>query len=148
MWREILRVLIFAVSQRSAKNKFPQIKISANIFLAKIYSRVNALFSNLNSLLKNTVLRNYNLSLSFRNKSVYNEVRVLHRVRTSYYCLKNMYFYCTYSIKTKKLSMLGTGYFLRIPKINLNKKNQSVLIVKISSRKTQKNRHFFVVLRR
>ena len=34
--------------------------------------------------------------------------------------------------------MLGTGYFLKIAKINLNKKNQSVLIIKISSRKTQK----------
>ena len=34
--------------------------------------------------------------------------------------------------------MLGTGYFLKIAKINLNIKNQSVLIIKISSRKTQK----------
>ena len=31
---------------------------------------------------------------------------------------ENMYFYCTYSIKTKILSMLGTGYFLKIAKIN------------------------------
>ena len=30
---------------------------------------------------------------------------------------ENMYFYCTY-IKTKILSMLGTGYFLKIAKIN------------------------------
>ena len=36
-----------------------------------------------------------------------------------------MYLYCTYSIKTKILSMLGTGYFLKI--------------AKISSRETQKN---------
>ena len=35
--------------------------------------------------------------------------------------------------------MLGTGYFLKIVKINfLQKKKQSVLIAKISSRKTQK----------
>ena len=33
--------------------------------------------------------------------------------------------------------MLGTGYFLKIAKIN-SKQNQSVLIGKISSRKTQK----------
>ena len=33
--------------------------------------------------------------------------------------------------------MLGTGYFLKIAKIN-SKQNQSVLIRKISSRKTQK----------
>ena len=63
-------------------------------------------FSNLNSLHKNTVLRwsclfNHNLSLSFRNKTVCNEI-----------C-----FYCTYSIKTKTLSMLDTGYFLKIAKI-------------------------------
>ena len=32
--------------------------------------------------------------------------------------LANMYFYCTYSIKTRILSMLGTGYFLKITKIN------------------------------
>ena len=40
--------------------------------------------------------------------------------------------------------MMGTGYFLKIAKINLNKKNQSVLLVKISSRKTQKVRQFLV----
>ena len=43
-----------------------------------------------------------------------------------------MYFYCTFSIKTKILSMLGTGFFLKIAKINSqqekpvcpNRKNQ------------------------
>ena len=39
--------------------------------------------------------------------------------------------------------MLGAGYILKIPKINLNKKNQSVLIVKISSRKTPKIANFW-----
>ena len=39
--------------------------------------------------------------------------------------------------------MLGTRYFLKIAKINRNKKNQSVLIVKISSRKTQKIANFW-----
>ena len=34
--------------------------------------------------------------------------------------------------------MLGTGYFLKSQKLILSKKNQSVLIAKISSRKTQK----------
>ena len=34
--------------------------------------------------------------------------------------------------------MLGTGYFLKIVKINFLQKKQSVLIAKISSRKTQK----------
>ena len=34
--------------------------------------------------------------------------------------------------------MLGTGYFLKLQKLIPSKKNQSVLIAKISSRKTQK----------
>ena len=104
----------------SSKNKFPQIKITVNIFPAKI---------------------RYNF-LSFRNKTVYNKILVLHRVR-----FENTYFYCTYLIKTKIISMLGTsrsfslgtGYFLKIEKINSQKKNQSVLIAKISSRKHKKS---------
>ena len=50
---------------------------------------------------------NRNLSLSFRN----NEILV-------YWALENMNFYGTCSIKTKTLSMLGTGYFLKIAKMN------------------------------
>ena len=38
-----LRVLIIAVFPAIRKNKFPPIKITANIFLAKIYSGVNIL---------------------------------------------------------------------------------------------------------
>ena len=51
---KFLRVLIFAIFPAIRKNKFPQIKITANIFPAKIYSRVNILYD-LNSLHKNTV---------------------------------------------------------------------------------------------
>ena len=40
------------------KNTFPQIKITAQIFPAKTYSRGNTVCSNLNSLHKNTVPRN------------------------------------------------------------------------------------------
>ena len=40
------------------KKKFPQIKITAEIFPAKTYSRGNTVCSNLNSLHKNTVPRN------------------------------------------------------------------------------------------
>ena len=40
---KFLRVLIFAIFPAIRKNKFPQIKITANIFPAKIYSRVNIL---------------------------------------------------------------------------------------------------------
>ena len=32
--------------------------------------------------------------------------------------LENMYFYCTHLTTMKILSMLGTGYFLKITKIN------------------------------
>ena len=56
---------------------------------------------------KKSCLFNYNLPLSFRIKTVYNEPLVLHRVR-----------YCMYLTKTKILSMQDTGYFLKITKIN------------------------------
>lgn len=54
-------------------------------FPAKVYCRVNIL---------------YNLPLSLRDKTVYNEL------------LENMYLYCKQLTKTKTLSTLGTGYFL------------------------------------
>ena len=44
-----------------------------------------------------------------------------------------------YLTNTKILSMLGTGYFLKITNIN-SQQEKPVLITKISSRKTQKNR--------
>ena len=81
-------------------------KITEKNFPVKIYSRVNIL--KLNSLHKNTVLGNhaclfnYNLSLSFRNKVVYDEI-LTHTV----VLFENMHFYCTYSIKTKILSILS-----------------------------------------
>ena len=40
---KFLQVLIFAIFPTIPKNKFPQKLITANIFPAKIYSRVNAL---------------------------------------------------------------------------------------------------------
>ena len=70
---------------------------------------VKNIFSDLNPLHKNTVLRNhvssinYNLSLAFKNKGVYKEILVL-----PCYCLK-ICIYCMYSIKIKILSMLGTN---------------------------------------
>ena len=51
---------------------------------------------------------------------------------------ENIHFYCTHSIKTKISSMKGTGYVLKIAKINSQQENQPVLIANISSRKTQK----------
>ena len=114
------------------KNKFPQIKITAQIFPAKTYSRGNTVCSNLNSLHKNTVPRNRVCSIT-TGLFFWETNTDAHLV-----LFENMYFYCTYSIKTKILSMLGTGYFLKSQKLIPGKKNQSVLIAKISSRKTQK----------
>ena len=40
---KFLRVLVFAIFPAIRKNKFPQIKITTNIFPTKIYSRENIL---------------------------------------------------------------------------------------------------------
>ena len=40
---KFLRVISFAIFPAIRKNKFPQIKITANIFTAKVYSEVNIL---------------------------------------------------------------------------------------------------------
>ena len=45
------------------------------------------------------------------------------------------YFYCKHLIETKILSMLGTGYNLKIAKIYCQPENQFSLMAKISSRK-------------
>ena len=41
-----LRVLTFAIFSAIRKNKFPQMKITANIFSANIYPRVNTVLRN------------------------------------------------------------------------------------------------------
>ena len=67
--------------QWSAINKFLHIKTTTNIFPTNIYSRVNILqckFATQNYSTKKSCPFNYNLSLSFRNKAVYNEILVLH----------------------------------------------------------------------
>ena len=48
---------------------------------------------------------------------------------------ENMYFCCTYLIKTEISSILGTAYFLKIARINCQ---QGKPICQISFRKTQK----------
>ena len=45
-------------------------------------------------------------------------VSFIQKQRNTDLLLENMFFYCRYSIKTKILSMLGMGYFLKIAKIN------------------------------
>ena len=148
---------IFAFFSAIHKNKFTQIKITAKHFPAKIYSGVNS-FTTQKYSTKKSCLFNHNLSLSFRNKPVYNEI-LTHTVVLAQYCLK----ICISIARTRldllqvdllasgasivwprsgrpraTKSMLGTGYFLKIAKINSQQKNKSVLIAKISSRKTQK----------
>ena len=41
VWHEIFAGYNFAICPAIRKNKFPQIKITANIFPTKIYSRIN-----------------------------------------------------------------------------------------------------------
>ena len=85
----------FAGSNFSDSSSDPQNKVPANKNYRKHVSRENLLkiYSNLNSLHKHTVTKklrrlNCKLPLSFRNKTVYNELLVLHRVRLPLYCLK------------------------------------------------------------
>ena len=119
----VLIFTIFAIFPAIRKNNFPQ-KINGNIFPAKIYSRVLSIlllkFTTRKYSTKKSCLFNYNLPLHFRNKTVhivYNEL-VLHNVRIPQYCLKICIYIlhpdCTYLTKTKILSMLGTGSFLKI----------------------------------
>ena len=79
VWHKIFAGSNFAVFPAIRKNKFSQIKITANIFPARIYSRVNILwlkFATQKYSTKKSCLFNHNLPLSFRNKTVYNELLV------------------------------------------------------------------------
>ena len=101
VWHEFLIITIFAIFPAIRKNNFPQ-KINGNIFPAKIYSRVLSIlllkFTTRKYSTKKSCLFNYNLPLSFRNKTVYNEILVLHRVRTPWYCLKILFLVFTKSV--------------------------------------------------
>ena len=61
-WHKIFAGSNFAVFPAIRKNKFSQIKITAHIFPARIYPRVNILW--LKSLHKNTVLKNHVCSIT------------------------------------------------------------------------------------
>ena len=82
---------------------FPPIKITANIFPDKIYSRVNILykvkFATQKYSTKKSCLFNLNLSLLFGNKTVYKEIVA--------YCLKICIFYCTLN---KNENVINAGY--------------------------------------
>ena len=120
---------IFAVFPAIHKNKFPRIPITANIFPAKSYSRVNILqlkFATQKYSTKKSCLFNHNSSLSFRN----NEIMV--------YCLKICVSITRTQEKRKYYQCYVQGTFYKPQNLIPWKKNQSVLIAKISSRKTQK----------
>ena len=119
----------FAVFPAIHKNKFPRIPITANIFPAKSYSRVNILqlkFATQKYSTKKSCLFNHNSSLSFRN----NEIMV--------YCLKICVSITRTQEKRKYYQCYVQGTFYKPQNLIPWKKNQSVLIAKISSRKTQK----------
>ena len=111
--KKFLRVLIFAifaVFPAIRKNKFPQMKIVGHTFSAKIISRVNILQLKFTTQKYSTTKS----CLSWQSQLA----SLTQKQLNTGLLLENMYFYCTYSIKTKILSMLGTGYFLKIAKIN------------------------------
>ena len=136
------------------KNKFPQIKIMAKIF-PRIYSGVNILF--FKSLVKNAVLRNHICSITtclFRseNKAVYSEILTAHRIAVLFEIISNntairciTYWSLCNSVdartqlKRTYYQCWVVGTFWKSQKLIPSKKNQSVLIAKISSRKTQKS---------
>ena len=98
------------------KNKFPQTFFPQKFTPEKI-------FSNLNLLHKHTVLRNRACSITtclFHSETKRCTMNYWYYIGFAYgiVLFENMYFYCTYLAKTKILPMLGTGYFLKISKIN------------------------------
>ena len=131
VWHGIFAGSNFAIFPAIRKKKVP-----ANKKYRKIYSRENILqlkFTTQKYSTEKSCLFTQSLS---ETKAVYNEI-LTHTV----ILFENMYFYCTYSIKTKILLMLGTGYFMKIAKIKSrqekpicpNRKNQFPKTQKIAN---------------
>ena len=115
------------------------IKITTNVFPAKVYSRVNILWLEFATQTKQfqEIVSVQSQLVSFIQKQNGIEKR---QWNIGFFFFENMYFCCTFSLKMKIqkiLSTLSTGYFLKIAKIIPSKKNHSVQIAKIISRKTQ-----------
>ena len=112
-----LRVLIFAIFPATRKNKFPEI----TIFPAKIYSRVNILeleFARQKYSTKKSRLFNYNLSLPFRNKTVYNELTGFTQGTHTVVLFENMYFYNLHVLNNNEY-IISAGYWV----LSENRKN-------------------------
>ena len=108
--KKFLRVLIFAIFPAICKNKFPQIKITANMFPAKIYSRVNILW------LKFTTQK-----YSTKKSCLFNHNSSLHSETTKYWFIAWKYVFLLHVFNKKPKyyqCWVGTGYFLKIAKIN------------------------------
>ena len=112
---KFLRVLIFfifAVFPAIRKNMFPQIRITANSFPAKIYSRLNILqleFATQRYSTKKSSLFNHNLSKTTKYLFIiWKYVFLLHLLN-----------------KNENIIMLGPWYFLKIAKISSRKHKKS-----------------------
>ena len=121
-------------------------KISANISPAKIYSRVNLIYSDLILLHKNKVQKNCVCSITTR--LFHSETKRIQWITgfTWYAYLSTVWKYvfllhpdCTYLTRTKILSMLVAGNFLKIAKINSQRgKPMCPIVAKISFSETEK----------
>ena len=144
MWQDIFARSNFfdfiAIFPAIHKRKFPQIKTTANIFPVKIFFR-GEIFFNLNSLHKNTLLTNRICLITnclFRSETAYNEILLLRRVRTPYYCL--IIRTCiARTHKKRKYYQCRVRDSLKIEKLIPSKKNQFVLMAKLVSAKHKKS---------
>ena len=123
--KNFLRVLIFAIFPAIRKNKFPKIKITANIFPAKKY----IVFSNLNSLHKNTIPRNRVCSIT--TCLFHSETK---RYTTKYWFIVWKYVFLLH-VLNKNENIINAGYwvlgtFWKSQKLIFSKEDQSVLIAK------------------
>ena len=122
-------------------------KINANISPAKVYSRVNLIYSDYNLLHKNKVQKNCVCSITthlFHLKTK----RIQWITGFTWYAYRSTVWKsvfllhpdCTYLTRTKILSMLGAGYVLKIAKINSQRgKPMCPIVAKLVSAKQKKS---------
>ena len=123
--RRFLRVLIFAVSPAICANKFLQ-----TFFPQKLTPE--SISSNLNSLHKNTGLTNHVCSIT---------TCLFHSETTKYWFIAWKYVFLLQVLNKDKDNYNQCwvwGIFWKSQKLISSKKNQSVLMAKISSHKTQR----------
>ena len=132
----IIKIIILIILKKIFIN-------TANISPAKIYSRVNIL--DLKFATQNYSINKEVVSVRFCNRmtkksNLFCSFNTGYAKRSVFF--KNMYFHCTYLIKTDEniINDFSGTFFLSFAKKSVpSKKNQSVLNAKISSWKIQKN---------